>query len=164
MAPRFEHHPAATVPRVTLGGAVLEIIAGAAYGVCSPVGVLSPTLYVHAFLESSARLRADEAHEERAVYVVDGAIHCDGRVFKPGTMVVLRPGADVEISAEIRSRVMLVGGAKLDGERHIEWNFVSSTKERIERAKSDWESGRFPKVAGDELEFVPLPEAPHATK
>jgi redox-sensitive bicupin YhaK (pirin superfamily) len=157
-APRFEHHPTATIPTVTRDGATLDVIAGTAYGARSPVGVLSPTLYVHARMEAGARLRVDDAHEERAVYVVEGAVGCDGHAFAPGTMVVLRPGADVVIAAEAPARLMLVGGAKLAGARHVYWNFVSSSEARIERAKDDWRSGRFGKVPGDEVEFIPLPE------
>lgn len=155
--PRFEHHPSSTIPRVQMDNAVLDVIAGTAYGAKSPVGVLSPTLYVHARLDSGARLPMDDEHEERAIYVVEGTIGCDGRVFRPGTMVVLRPGTKVMIEADEPARVMLVGGAKLEGDRHVWWNFVSSSQERLERAKDDWKNGRFPKVPGDD-EFIPLPE------
>ncbi len=137
---------------------LLEIVAGTAYRERSPVGVLSPTLYVHARLEAGARLSIDDTHEQRAIYVTEGAVSCDARTFRPGALLVLRPGADVAMAAEEPARVMLVGGAKLAGERNIYWNFVSSSKERIERAKDDWENGRFPKVPGDEVEFIPLPE------
>jgi redox-sensitive bicupin YhaK (pirin superfamily) len=156
--PRFEHHATTTIPKVKLEGAQLEVVAGAAYGERSPVGVLSPTLYVHAQLEPGAHIPVDSTHEERAIYVVQGALGCDGRTFQPGTMLVLRPGASVTIAAQQPTRIMLVGGAKLVGERHIYWNFVSSSNERIERAKDDWDKGRFPKVPGDEVEFIPLPE------
>jgi redox-sensitive bicupin YhaK (pirin superfamily) len=157
-APRFEHHARATIPRVELGGATLEVVAGAAYGACSPVSVLSPTLYVHARLVGGATLPIDDAYEERAVYVIEGVVSCDGRSLSVGTMALLRAGARVTIEAGEAARVMLVGGAKLEGERHIYWNFVSSSKERIERAKDDWRSGRFSRVPGDEREFIPLPE------
>jgi redox-sensitive bicupin YhaK (pirin superfamily) len=155
--PRFEHHPSSTIPRVERPGAVLDVIAGTAYGKQSPVGVLSPTLYVHAILEAGARLAMDDEHEERAVYVVEGALGCDGGRFEPGTLVVLRPGAKVTLGADEKTRLMLLGGARLTGERHIWWNFVSSSQERIERAKADWKNGRFAKVPGDD-EFIPLPE------
>jgi redox-sensitive bicupin YhaK (pirin superfamily) len=158
--PRFEHHAAATIPRLSLEGAVVEVIAGSAYGARSPVGVLSPTLYVHAQIERGARLHVDDTHEERAVYVVEGAIECDGTTIEAGTMIVLRPGAGVTLTAKGATRAMLVGGAKLTGERHVYWNFVSSSKERIEQAKGDWQQGRFPKIPGDDVEFIPLPEQP----
>jgi redox-sensitive bicupin YhaK (pirin superfamily) len=158
IAPRFEHHPVASIPRLERDGAQLDVIAGTAFGATSPVGVLSKTLYVHARLEAGARLWLDNEHTERAVYVVEGTLQCDGRSFEPGALVVLRAGIDAELRAEAACRVMLVGGEKLTGERHIWWNFVASSEARIERAKEDWKAGRFPKVPGDEVEFIPLPD------
>jgi redox-sensitive bicupin YhaK (pirin superfamily) len=156
--PRFDHHPGATLPIVERPGARLRILAGHAYGARAPVGVHSPTLYVHADLESGAELPMTDEHEQRAVYVVDGEIECDGLAHGPGAMLVFRPGAPATLRALRAARLMLLGGARLDGERHIYWNFVSSSKDRIERAKGDWKSGAFPKVPGDDLEFIPLPE------
>ena len=158
-APAFAHHPARTLPKVSREGAQLTVIAGTAYGAESPVGVLSPTLYVEARLEDGARLKIDEGHPQRAVHVVEGTARIGERRIGPGTMAVLRAGAEVNVEAEGTSRLMLLGGAPLDGDRHIWWNFVSSSKERIERAKDDWRSGRFGKVRGDEKEFIPLPES-----
>jgi redox-sensitive bicupin YhaK (pirin superfamily) len=126
--------------------------------------VLSPTLYVHALLEGGASLTIDDSHEQRAIYVVDGALSCDQRVFAPGALVVLRPGKHVVVRADDRTRLMLLGGAPLHGQRHIYWNFVSSSEERIEHAKSDWQNARFPKVPGDEHEFTPLPELLNPTR
>lgn len=156
--PRFEHYPASSIPTTKVDGVTLEVVAGTAYKMRSPVEVLSPTLYVHARFEGGARLGVDNTHEERAIYVVQGAVGCEGRTLRPGTMVILRRDANVTIAAQEPSRAMLLGGARLTGERHIYWNFVSSSKERIERAKENWTNGRFPKVPGDEVEFVPLPE------
>jgi redox-sensitive bicupin YhaK (pirin superfamily) len=156
-APGFAHHPARTLPKVRREGVELTVIAGTAYGAESPVGVLSPTLYVDARLEAGARLAVDQDHAQRAVHVVDGVARIGERRITPGVMAVLRPGAEVTVEAERRSRLMLLGGAPLDGDRHIWWNFVSSSKERIERAKDDWRNGRFGKVRGDEKEFIPLP-------
>jgi len=158
-APAFAHHPARTLPKIERGGAVLTVIAGTAYGAESPVGVVSPTLYVDALLEDGARLTIDQKHEQRAVHVVEGSARIGERRIAPGVMAVLRPGAEVTVEAGGPTRLMLVGGAPLDGDRHIWWNFVSSSKERIERAKDDWRNGRFGKVAGDEKEFIPLPES-----
>jgi redox-sensitive bicupin YhaK (pirin superfamily) len=118
---------------------------------------LSPTLYVHARLAAGSKLEIDDGHEERAVYVADGTVDCNGQRFESGTMIVLEPGAQAGVAARAAANVMLVGGAAL-GARHIWWNFVASSKERIERAKSAWREGRFPKVPGDEVEFIPLPE------
>lgn len=156
--PRFEHHPATTIPRVVLPGVTLSVIAGTAYGERSPVGVLSPTLHVHARINEGAILPVEDDHEERAIYIVEGAALCEATSLHAGTLAVLRPGASVKLRAADTTRVMIVGGARLAGERHIEWNFVSSSKARIEQAKRDWKEGRFPKVPGDEIEFVPLPE------
>ena len=158
-APAFDHHPAATLPRVRRDGSELTVIAGTAYGEASPVAVLSPTLYVDARLEAGARLRVDATHPQRAVHVVEGPVRIGTASVGPGAMAVLAPGADVVVEAPGPSRVMLVGGAPLDGERHIWWNFVSSSKERIDRAKDDWRNGRFGKIPGDDREFIPLPEA-----
>jgi hypothetical protein len=156
--PSFVHHPSSTLPTLTRGGAHLDLLAGSAYGLRSPARALSPTLYLHARLDAGARLEVEAEHEERAVYIVEGSIGCDGRDFPSGTLVVLRPGVAAIIEAAAPARVMLLGGARLDGERHIYWNFVSSSTTRLERAKDDWKSGRFPSVPGDEVEFIPLPE------
>jgi redox-sensitive bicupin YhaK (pirin superfamily) len=158
IAPSFEHHPQRTLPVVDRPGAILRVLAGTAYGETAPTSVLAPTLYVHGALAAGAELAIDNAHAERAVYVIDGEIACDDRTFGSATLIVLRPGVDVTICAHTPANVMLVGGAPLDGPRHIWWNFVSSTRERIERAKADWRDGRFATVAGDEHERVPLPE------
>jgi hypothetical protein len=157
-APRFEHHDAAALPRLTVGGAELVVIAGSAYGATAPTKVFSPTLYVHARLEAGCELAIDETHEERAVYAVDGAFRVEGRDLLPGTMLVLRPGAPMVVAAVDAGQLMIVGGARLDGARHIYWNFVSSSEERIEQAKADWRERRFPLIPGDEDEFIPLPE------
>lgn len=156
--PRFEHHPAASIPRVERPGVVLDVILGTAYGATSPAGVLSPTLYVHARLDAGATLTVDDTHEERAVYVVSGSVRSEVGLLEEGTMAVLPHSLRSNLTAEGPSRMMLVGGAPLDGERHVFWNFVASSKERIERAKDDWKNGRFPRVPGDDVEFIPLPE------
>ena len=158
-APAFAHHAARTLPKLRRDGAELTVIAGTAYGAESPVAVLSPTLYVDAHLEPGARLKVDKGHPQRAVHVAEGSARIGERRIGPGVMAVLRPGAEVTVEAVGPSRLMLLGGAPLDGDRHIWWNFVSSSKERIERAKDDWRSGRFGKVPGDDREFIPLPES-----
>ena len=156
--PLFEHHDASALPVIERSRAKLRVVAGSAYGKTAPTGVLSPTLYVHATLDDGAELEVTDEHEERAVYVPKGEVTVDGRVVTPGTMLALVPGARVTLRAERAAHVMLVGGAPLDGPRHVWWNFVASSQERIERAKADWREGRFPKVPGDEVEFIPLPE------
>ena len=156
--PRFEHHPQEALPVVNRPGASLRLIAGSAYGARAPTGVLSPTLYVHAHLTEGASLDVDDEHEERAFYVVRGAVVCEGARFEEGTLVVLRARAKAAVSAASAADVMLIGGAPLDGPRQIWWNFVSSSPERLERAKDDWREQRFPKVPGDDAEYIPLPE------
>jgi redox-sensitive bicupin YhaK (pirin superfamily) len=156
--PSFVHHPAASIPRLTLPGVELCVVAGTAYGETSPVRVLSPTLYVSARLQPGASLTVDEQHEERAVYVAAGSVSLTGddAVYGEGDLLVL-PAAEAELRSRDGAQVMLLGGARLSGERHIFWNFVSSSLERIERAKQDWSDGRFGKVVGDEQELIPLP-------
>jgi redox-sensitive bicupin YhaK (pirin superfamily) len=158
--PAFVHHPARTLPKLSRDGAELTVIAGTAYGAESPVGVLSPTLYVDARLQPGVRLTVDGSHPQRAIHVAEGKVRIGERRIGPGVMAILRSGAEVKVeAAEEPARLMLLGGAPLDGDRHIWWNFVSSSKERIERAKDDWRAGRFGKVPGDEKEFIPLPES-----
>ncbi|MET0286004.1 MAG: pirin family protein [Polyangiales bacterium] len=156
--PRFEHHPRATLPRIEREGVLLDVIAGTAFGARSPAPVLSPTLYVHALFEDGATLLIDREHEERAVYVVEGELEIDGARYEPGMLAIFNAGFDVTLRAHGKTRAMVLGGAKLDGERHIFWNFVSSSKERIEVAKHAWKEERFPLVPGDEHERTPLPE------
>jgi redox-sensitive bicupin YhaK (pirin superfamily) len=155
--PAFAHHPASSLPQLQRNGATLRIIAGAAYGAMAPVKVSSPTLYVDAQLQAGAQLQLPAEHEQRAVYPVDAAVIVAGERGEPGSLVVLAPGAPVTLDAPAAARVMLLGGAPLDGERFIWWNFVSSSQERIEQAKADWRAQRFAGVAG-ETEFIPLPE------
>jgi redox-sensitive bicupin YhaK (pirin superfamily) len=155
--PSFMHHPNEALPVVELDRATLRVIAGTAYGASAPALVLSPTLYVHAALEAGATLPIDGAHPERAAYVVSGAVELDGVRYGVGHLLLFRQQSQASIRALEPSHVMLLGGAPLDGERHIEWNFVSSSLERIERAKDDWQNQRFPTISGDDREFIPLP-------
>jgi redox-sensitive bicupin YhaK (pirin superfamily) len=158
MAPSFEHHAQGALPLIERPGATLRVIAGTGYGQTAPTSVLAPTLYVHVQLAAEAELEIDGEHAERAAYVIDGEIACDGQRFGPANLVVFRADARATIHAASEANVMLVGGAPLDGPRHIWWNFVSSRTDRIEQAKSQWRDDRFAKVVGDELERVPLPE------
>jgi redox-sensitive bicupin YhaK (pirin superfamily) len=158
--PSFAHHPAASLPCVERYGVRLTVIAGTAFGRRSPVHVLSPTLYVDAtFAAAGASCMLDDEHEQRAIYVSQGAVDVEGKNFHEGQLVVLGPGAHtVRIVATLAdTRVMLAGGAPLDGPRHIWWNFVSSSRERIEAAKQQWREQRFSPVPGDP-ERIPLPD------
>ena len=154
--PGFIHYPAASLPELTLGGATVRVIMGAAHGARSPVVTYSPTLYLEVRLPAGAELALPNDVSERAAYVTEGVIAVAGQEYREGTMLIARTGADVLLRANVASRVMVVGGEPL-GQRHIWWNFVSSSKERIEQAKRDWTEGRMGKVPGDD-EFIPLPE------
>ncbi|MGI4877665.1 MAG: pirin family protein [Janthinobacterium lividum] len=160
-APAFAHHPAATLPTTVFGGAKRTLIAGTAFAATSPVAALSPMFYIDIDAETGASVALPGEHEERAVYIVSGAIDLDGTRYEAGSMVVLAPGGEVAWTALEPTRAMLLGGAALDAPRHIEWNFVSASTERIEQAKADWRAGRFPTVPGDD-EFIPLPGSPAA--
>lgn len=157
-APAFRHHPSSTLPAFERDGARIRLLAGTAYGETSAVQTLSSLFYVDVALPAGCTLPIPREHEERAVYIVKGAIVCGAEHAGPGRMLVFTPGVDVVLRAESDSQVVLIGGAAIDGERYIWWNFVASSKERIEQAKRDWKEQRFPKVPGDEVEFIPLPE------
>jgi redox-sensitive bicupin YhaK (pirin superfamily) len=156
MEPAFIHYPTASLPELKLGGATVRVIMGSAYGERSPVVTYSPTLYLEVRLNAGADLELPRDANERAVYVVEGTVTIDGQPYHEGTMAVARTGADVRLRADGPSRVMAVGGEPV-GPRHIWWNFVSSSKERIEQAKRDWTAGRIGKVPGDD-ELIPLPD------
>lgn len=155
--PAFAHHPAAALPLIEADGWRLRLIAGDWGGVRSPVTTAWETIYADAALPAGARLAFPAEHEERAVYPVEGTIEIDGHAPPADALLVLRPGRTVTITAQSPARVMLLGGAAMDGPRHIWWNFVSSSRERIEQAKEDWRQRRFASVPGDS-EFIPLPE------
>jgi redox-sensitive bicupin YhaK (pirin superfamily) len=158
-APGFVHHPAASLPLVEDGGVRLRLIAGGGWGLAAPVAVSSPLFYADAALEAGAALPLPDEHEERAVYVLDGEIEVAGDRFTPGRMLLFRARDRLALRAgPLGARVLLLGGAAMDGPRYMFWNFVSSSRERIEQAKADWQAGRFGIVPGDEKEFIPLPE------
>lgn len=157
-APSFHHHAADTLPTVEQPGARLRVLAGDAYGARSPVVVSSPLFYVEAVLDRGAELALPDGYRGRAAYVVSGAIDVDGAPHADGRMVVFSPDGPARLRALEPSRLMLLGGAPLDGERHIWWNFVSSSPERIERAKQQWRERNFGRIPGDDVEFIPLPD------
>jgi redox-sensitive bicupin YhaK (pirin superfamily) len=152
----FVHHPADTLPAWTQGGASLRLIAGNAYGRCAPVDVRIPTFYLHLAWTEPGTLPLPDEHPERAVYVVAGKVRVDGMAVAAGDMAVLTSKAQ-SLHAETGTVAMLLGGAPVDGERQIWWNFVTADPARLEAAKRDWAEGRFPKVPG-ETEFIPLPK------
>jgi redox-sensitive bicupin YhaK (pirin superfamily) len=154
--PAFAHFPADALPEVAVGGCTVRVIVGAAFGRQSPVIAHSPTLYFEALLPANATLVIPAEQPEHAVYVVGGALRIDGREVREGTLAVLRSGTAVTVSASAASRLIVIGGAPV-GTRHIWWNFVASTEERIERAKAAWRDDRFAPVPGDD-ERIPLPD------
>jgi redox-sensitive bicupin YhaK (pirin superfamily) len=156
--PAFFHHPAATLPQIERAGIRMRVIAGTAWGQRSPVRTFSETLYVDVEVSEGAALELPDEHRDRALYVADGRVALDGGEYRGGHMIVFDAGGTTTIRALAASRLMLVGGAPLDGPRYIWWNFVASSHERIERAKDDWAAQRFPRVPG-ETEFIPLPES-----
>jgi redox-sensitive bicupin YhaK (pirin superfamily) len=157
MPPAFAHHGAGDFPVITDAGKTVRVVSGSAYGARSPLKTISQTLFVDAQLKAGAKLPVDADNEERAIYVVDGEIDIMGDRFQPHRLLVLRPGDAITLTAVSDAKVMLLGGAPMDGPRHIWWNFVSSRAERIEQAKQQWRAARFEAVP-DETEFIPLPE------
>jgi redox-sensitive bicupin YhaK (pirin superfamily) len=156
-APGFHHHDAAALPRIERQGTLLRVLAGRGYGAESPVRVFTDTLYVAIDLDADAQVALEPSHPQRALYVLEGAAQLDGKDIPPQHLVVLDAGVSHALRARTPVKAMLLGGEPLDGPRHLWWNFVSSSKERIEQAKADWREGRFGQVPGDD-EFIPLPE------
>ena len=156
--PEFHHHPARDLPAITVAGTQVRLLAGSAYGATSPVRTFSPLFYADAALPAGSELPLPDEHQERAAYVVSGTVECGNQLAERGRMLVFTPHARATLRAVSDARVALIGGAPIDGERHIFWNFVSSSQARIEQAKRDWRQSRFAKVPGDEREFIPLPE------
>ena len=154
--PRFEHYSADGIPVLEREGAKITVVIGTAYGKTSPVKAASETLYVEIKLEPGASINLPEA-EELGVYVVSGNIELDGQAVSDGVLAVLKNGASASVSAPGGAHLMICGGDTLEGERIVWWNFVNSSRERLERAKRDWKEGRFDDVPG-ESEFIPLPE------
>jgi redox-sensitive bicupin YhaK (pirin superfamily) len=168
--PAFAHHEAGELPFVEGEGKTVRLIAGSLYGARSPVRTLSEMFYADVLLAPGATLEVPCEHEERAAYVIEGSVKLvegsvelthERGVFAAGQLLVFRPSAGVVLRSDAAgpARLMLLGGEPLDGPRHIWWNFVSSSAERIEQAKRDWREGRFSPVPG-ESEFIPLPGGP----
>jgi hypothetical protein len=160
MAPGFAHHKIDEFPAVRDDGTFVRVVVGSLYGAQSPVPTLHETIFANGLLRAGASLPLDADHEERALYIVDGTVDIAGDKFEAGRLLVFKPGDRVTIKAATDAHFVIVGGAPMDGPRHIWWNFVSSRKERIEQAKAEWTAGHFGKVPGDEIEFIPLPETP----
>jgi redox-sensitive bicupin YhaK (pirin superfamily) len=157
--PEFQHFGVADLPEREDKDVTLRLIVGTAFGLTSPVKTFSPIFYADARFAAGGALHYAADHEERAFLVIDGEVQTgDAEVHGPGALLMLEPGEEVTLYADAPARVMLLGGAPLDGQRHIWWNFVSSSKDRIERAKQEWKDGKFGLIPGDDKEFIPLPE------
>jgi redox-sensitive bicupin YhaK (pirin superfamily) len=154
----FAHHEVAEFPVVGENGKSVRVVVGSLYGATSPVPVVQETIFADVFLKAGTSLPIDNDHEERALYVLDGTVDIAGDKFEAGRLLVFKPGDKITVSAVTNAHFVIVGGAPMDGPRHIWWNFVSSRKERIEQAKAEWKAGHFGKVPGDEIEFIPLPQ------
>ncbi|TDN68610.1 pirin family protein [Paraburkholderia sp. BL10I2N1] len=155
--PSFEHHAASTLPEIERHGVTLRVIAGTAFGQTAPTTTFSGTLYVAAHFAPGSSFALEPEHDERGVYLVEGDLAIDGEAFEAGQMAVLTLGETVTLASTKGATVMLLGGEKIDGERFIEWNFVASSREKIERAKLLWTNQQMGTVPG-ETEWIPLPE------
>ncbi len=158
-APAFAHHGAGELPRISADGKTVRVIVGTLYGQTSPAAFPHPAFYAEAVLAPGAVLPLDPDYDERGIYIASGEIDIAGETFSTGRLLVFRPGDRISILALSQARLMLLGGEPMDGPRHIWWNFVSSSKDRIDAAKADWKAGRFSPVPGDAEEFIPLPDS-----
>ena len=156
--PNFNHVGSDALPTIEAEGKRVRMIAGSLWGTRSPVPTFSDTVYADAVLDTGAVLDIPAEHEERAVYVAEGTVEIAGDRFECGRLLVLHPGDAIAVTAASAARVLVFGGEPMDGPRFIWWNFVSSSKDRIDAAKADWAAGRFDVVPGDEEEFISLPE------
>ena len=154
--PSFQHHPKASLPRVDGQAYTLTLIAGTGWGMQSPVQTHSPLFYADVHFHQSGCFPVPAEHAERAIYVVSGKATLEGETLEPGLVHVLQPGSAAVVEVEGQARLVVFGGASLEGPRRIWWNFVASDSALIDQAKQDWEAQRFPPVPG-ESEFIPLP-------
>jgi redox-sensitive bicupin YhaK (pirin superfamily) len=158
VAPLFENTASAELPEFDDEGASGRVVIGAFDGLKSPVRAASDTLYADIRLKPGASARIPADAEERAIYTLEGTVTISGDSFPDNRLLVFKPGDEIVVSSEQGAHFMLFGGASLGSKRYIWWNFVSSSKERIEQAKEEWKTGRFDIVPGDDKEFIPLPE------
>ena len=157
-APAFAHHAGDdALPTYASGGLWARLVAGEAYGAKAAVRTHSPLFYVHWRLAAGTRAELEARYPERAAYVATGVVEVDGRDYEAGKMLVFAPGAPVAFTATTDATVMLLGGEPI-GPRYLDWNFVSSSRERLEQAKADWRAGRMTLPVHDDREFIPLPD------
>lgn len=155
--PTFIHYSSAALPQISGEGVDLKVIAGTVDSLVSPVATHSPLFYGDLTLRTGAIYCLDATYEERAAYFIEGRIEIDGVAYEPGRLIAFGPG-EIVIKALTRARFVIFGGESLDGPRHIHWNFVSSSLERIEQAKEDWRRERFGLPIPGDHEFIPLPD------
>ncbi|MCW3836630.1 pirin family protein [Sphingomonas canadensis] len=160
MDPAFEHVPAAALPVVDCAGAKARVIMGSLWGAAAPTTTYAGTIYADILLAAGGAVPVDAEADERAIYLAYGDAAIDGMKLEPSTLYVLRPGIAATLRSEAGGRVMLCGGEAFATPRHVWWNFVSSSRDRINEAKERWKADEFPKVPGDEQEFIPIPEVP----
>jgi redox-sensitive bicupin YhaK (pirin superfamily) len=160
VAPAFEHVDGAALPLIEEEGVSARVLMGTLWGKTASVTQHSETIYADILLGGGSSLPIDAMTDERAVLVTEGDASLDGDRLEPFTLYVLAPGQPMTLRAETPSRIMLLGGEAFSTSRHVFWNFVSSSRDRINQAKEDWKARRFPLVPGDEEEFIPLPEVP----
>ncbi|MGQ9370798.1 pirin family protein [Azospirillum sp. ST 5-10] len=164
MAPMFEHHGKEALPVIEDRGVSVRLILGDAYGQKAPATMFSETFYADVTLDPACRLPMPDDHEDRGLYIVEGSISVAGQEYEASRMMVFRPGDRITVAAGVRgARLMILGGATLGGPRYIWWNFVASSKDRIEEAKAEWRAqnwgkGRFDLPIGDREEHIPLPD------
>lgn len=158
--PAFEHVAKADLPRIDAHGAKARIIMGSLWGESAPTTTYADTIYADIVLDANGSVPIDAAADERALYVALGDATLDGLTLEPQTLYVLKPGTAATLRSGRGGRVMLCGGEAFATPRHVWWNFVSSDRARIDQAKRDWKAGLFPKVPGDDKEFIPIPEVP----
>jgi len=154
--PAFAHHDSGDLPTLDQDNVWMRVLAGSAFGVKARVKTHSPLFYLHVQLRAGSRTQLPSDYSERALYIVSGAVKVDGRSYGAGQLLVFTKGADAVISADVDTTAMVLGGEPV-GERFIEWNFVASSADRIEQAKSDWRAGRMKLPDLDHDEFIPLP-------
>lgn len=160
VAPAFDHVPSGELPLVEETSARARVLMGTLWGASAATRCDSPTIYADIELDAGGSLPIDAEADERAVMLVGGAAELDGEPLEPFTLYVLRPGHAAILSSASGGRAMLMGGGAFTTPRHVFWNFVSSSRDRINQAKDDWKAMRFPLISGDDQEFIPLPEVP----
>ena len=158
--PAFDHVPADRLPLIEGGGATARVLMGTLWGATAGTPCHSPTIYADIDLAARGSIPIDADADERGVMLIGGEASLDGAVLDPYALYVLAPGHTGRLSSTSGGRAMLLGGGAFSTRRHVFWNFVSSSRERISQAKEDWQAMRFPLIPGDDEEYIPLPEVP----